>query len=73
MNRYIVFGGDIYYAGGGAIDYLVDLRTKSDALQYRRTYLAQRADMRWCHIFDTKNVEIIPIEEDEHGAVEGHH
>lgn len=71
--RYILFGGEVYYAKGGGFDYI----TQSNSLE-ELTLFANKLfefgfenddlDIDWVHILDTENREIIYIKEYAHGS-----
>lgn len=58
MNRYMVFGGDYYYAQGGMNDYIGETNYISLALAEGLSFL-KSGSFRWVHIYDTEKRKII--------------
>jgi len=52
--RYLVFGGEFYYARGGAHDLLSSHARLEDAVAHGRA-----ADVQWWHVYDTHEARIV--------------
>jgi len=75
MKRYLLFGGDQYYASGGMADYIGDYDDVEEAEMAARALegkkrpiwsMSSDRDTRveWWHIFDTKVFEICARSQD---------
>lgn len=54
MYRYLVFGGDIYYASGGINDFIGSYDTLDAAIE-----AALKKDDDWYHIFDSETKKVV--------------
>jgi hypothetical protein len=57
MKRFLVFGGEIYYAKGGFHDFLSSHDTLEAAVQCAQQY--DDTDVEWWHIFDATTGTIV--------------
>lgn len=64
--RYLVFGGSIYYAAGGANDLLSSHARLEDAIAHGRARLGTPRDpdwlmdtVDWWHVYDTHEARIV--------------
>jgi hypothetical protein len=57
MKRYLIFGGEIYYAKGGFHDFLSSHDSLSDAVLCARQY--DDNEVEWWHIFDSEARTIV--------------
>jgi len=65
--RYFLFGGDTYYAEGGAHDFIGYGKKLDDLFDS-----AKRLDVDWFHILDTETLKIVcASKEQAHGATHG--
>jgi hypothetical protein len=55
MKRYLVFTGDVYYAGGG----WRDLTDSFDDLDQARLLASHLPDVRWGHVVDSTTMKIV--------------
>jgi hypothetical protein len=51
LKRFVVMGGDIYYAAGGFEDYLNSFDTKDEAMQWMEEWIKDRG-YSWAHVGD---------------------
>jgi hypothetical protein len=58
--RYFLFGGDTYYACGGAHD-LISCGQNLQALEV----MGRASDVNWWHVFDSHSQEIVCQSEDQ--------
>lgn len=69
MKRYVVFGGNTFFARGGACDFIADFSRRQDAADYaRRWVLDYTYRSRWAHVWDTKEMKILDAEHDREGS-----
>jgi hypothetical protein len=57
MKRYLIFGGDHFYAMGGFHDFLSSHDVISDAMRCVKQY--PEGYVQWWHIFDSESHEIV--------------
>ena len=53
MKRFWLFGGDAYYPGGGAEDFLSAHAEFSEAILAGNDFLDKGGALKWVHILDT--------------------
>lgn len=58
MKRYWLFGGEVYYAGGGMYDFISGFDTKEEAVLEASRRVAS-SDIQWWHVFDTQIQEYV--------------
>lgn len=58
MFHYLLFGGETYYALGGAHDLIDDFPTLDDARIEGSALLAE-GGIDWWHVYDTKSKQIV--------------
>ena len=59
MKRYLLFGGDKYYACGGVKDLKGSFDTASEAMERFTSYAPEEYTDAWAHIVDHKDMSII--------------
>ncbi len=67
MNRYLLFGGDVYYARGGMRDFIADFDDEFEAM--RIAHIRVEEDIiEWWHIYDTYTMmRVQGTEQQAHG------
>lgn len=56
LKRYVVMGGQIYYACGGFEDYLESFDNKDEAIAYRDKFVEEGSYV-WAHVADIETGE----------------
>ena len=61
IKRFLVFGGDCYYASGGANDFLKSFVSEVKATEYARALMMDRTlkEDFWVNVFDVLSCEIV--------------
>jgi hypothetical protein len=63
MKRYLAFYGHDYYPGGGMNDFVGHYDTKEEAIEdidrTHKDYRNNSWDHRWCHVYDTVDMEYV--------------
>jgi hypothetical protein len=62
MQKYLLFGGDVYYAQGGMND-LISLNNNKNKLI--DTILSDKLDLSWWHVWDNENSRIVAGSEEQ--------
>lgn len=67
MKRYLLFGGNVYYAGGGWNDYLGDFDTVDAAVASEKASPVTERPAEWWHVVDRESGEVVRRDTDEDG------
>ena len=62
MKRYFLFGGDCYYPGGGASDFIGAFDTLDDAIQgWKNCDVVKNTTEEWAHVADQDMVVVCSL------------
>ena len=59
MKKYLLFGGESFYPGGGVNDFLCDFDTKRATLDYLTKELNTDEIIDWFQIVDYKTLKVL--------------
>lgn len=65
MKKYLIFGGDIYYPGGGFKDFIHSDDNREYSIGYAIGLVSGEGSLDWSQVVDKKTGEIIYESRDE--------
>lgn len=68
VNRYLVFCGDVYYAGGGWCDFIGSFSSLEEAKGKDTEANIDDKSGTWCHIVDISTGEVVYERKHAHGG-----
>lgn len=67
MKRFVVFGGDIFYAFGGFADYAGSFGSRQEAIDFARESLSYESE--WWQVFDMAERVLVEEHQEAFGSI----